>query len=133
MPPTPHLSVKVERWNLPKNSSGHPIFASSLVRSDEVVLMDSISIGANDYHPTPIDMNNHSKVHIYGTVNTNHPFYIFVSGQTSGQIYFFKEIFPETIDGNHDFSIQISDTARYLWIGTSHQGLTFTAKYSLIE
>ena len=131
--PNPHTSINLERWNLPKNSNNHPIFASSLVRSEEVVLMDAIAIGANDYLPTPIDMKNHSKVHIYGTVNANHPFYIFVSGQTTGQIYFFKEIFPETIDSNHDFSIQIKDTARYLWIGTSHQGLTFTAKYTLIE
>ena len=118
---------------MPKNSSGHPIVANSLVRSSEVVLMDAVAIGANDYHATPIDMDNHSKIHIYGTVNQNHPFYILVSGQTSGQIYFFNEIFPETIDGNNDFSIQIADTARYLWIGTGSQGLTFTAKYTLLE
>ena len=133
MPPTPHTSVKVERWNLPKNSNGHPIIANSLVRSDEVTLMDDIEILGNAYHSTPIDMNNHSKIHIYGTVDTNHPFYIFVSGQSSGRLYYFKEVFPETVDSNHDFSIQLADTARYLWIATHDQALTFTLKYTLLE
>ena len=125
--------VTVSTWTLPKNSRGYPIFSNTIVRSDEVVLMDGIALGANDYHTTPIDMRSHSKIHIYGTVSANHSFYIFVAGEPNGQIYFFKEVFPETIDTNHDFSIQISDTARYLWIGCGNQGLTFTAKFTLLE
>ena len=130
--PTSHQTVKVSSWILPKNSNGHPIFANQTIRRTEVNYLNDIEIASGSQWNDPIDMGAYTKISIYGQVDANHPFYIFTNGAT-GKLNLLKEIFPETVDGEYHFFIQLENTPRYLYIATGNQTLTFTVKYTQIE
>ena len=133
MPINQHQHVKVSSWNLPKNNRGHPLFGNTIDRAEQVNYLESEAIPAGSQWNVPIDMLGYTTISIYGEVDANHPFFIFTNGKSDEKLYLLKEIFPEAVDSEYHFYINLQNTPRFLWIATGSQALTFTINYTKIE
>ena len=77
---------------------------NQVVRSPHTTLIDGVDLIPNEIYPTYIDLNDYSSIHIYGSTDTS-----------------------------FEFSVQLSNTARYISIYNGEFSHNLFLNYTLIR
>ncbi len=118
--------VHIVTDNIPKNH------INKVVRSPHTTLIDGIDLTPHEIYPTYIDLNDYSSIHIYGSTDNGSHFFIMASGDKLSD-YTLAEVNPSPRNTSFEFSVQLSNTARYISIYNGGFTHNLFLNYTLIR